>query len=123
MAEWKPEGPLKHYDGVTIQYLRAGGHGHTGAHALTLSNGDTLVVYPTSTTTTRGRSRVILDAIGAVYGSSLNATAYLVGALVLYGANDLELNGDALGPEGGHGEWGVTLRDDGTLNATYTGPR
>ena len=124
MNKWRHEGTTTYSDiGTTIEYLRAG-HGHEGAHDITLPNGDKVRVYPTPTTTTRGRSRTILTAISDVYGlPGVNVTAYLVGMLILLGATEIDVNGDRLGPEGGHGEWRVDLHDDGTLNATYRGAR
>ena len=122
MSEWKVERTTRYSEiGTTIEYLRSG-HGHEGAHAVLLPNGDKLIVYPTATTTSLGRSRVILTAIGDTYGvEGINMTAYVIGMLHLLGATEIELNGERLGPEGGHGEWRVNLYDDGTVKATYKG--
>jgi hypothetical protein len=124
MHEWTPDGNPKMVGHATIQYLRSGGHGHEGAHDIWLSNGDELRIYPTSTTTARGRSRVILRAIGESHGvDGINQTAYVIGALAIYGAIEIDLNGERLGPEGGHTQWQVDLHDDGSVVAKWKGER
>ena len=114
-GEWKPEGVVRLIDGVRVgaevQYLR--GPGGVGAHAVYLSTGETLVLFPDSTTTIRKR----VGAVSVALGETSGMLGAVVGELVLAGARNILLDGEPLLDSGGH--WLVELADHGDVKMRY----
>ncbi|HLF43226.1 MAG TPA: hypothetical protein VJA46_06840 [Acidimicrobiia bacterium] len=77
---------------VSIQYLADSSHSHEGGHRITVT-GRNLLVLPDGRTTARNRSHVITAVLSAAQGHGADPIQTLVGALVLEGATNLELDG------------------------------
>ena len=78
-------------DGL-IRYLRDATHGHEGGHRIVVAD-RTLSVLPDGRTLARNRSHVITRVLHTAPASDPLLVEALIGALILEGATNLELDG------------------------------
>ena len=136
MTLWSPVLAPRPIAGGEAQTIRATVTNETG-HVVTL-NGRTLRVLPDGVTTSKKRSYTISQAATAalmvnvrselvvekgVHANDyqIDPVAYLVGCLVVAGANNLELDGVELCPRStATVAWRVDLAGDGAVHITRT---
>ena len=105
-----------------IQYVTDKSHSHEGGHRIAVA-GRNLLVLPDGRTTARNRSHVITRVLHGFTGSALDPTEALIGALILEGATNIEVDGEKILPS--DGETIVSLRfeilDNNEIRVTSLG--
>lgn len=95
MSDLKPVGDPRVIAGIEVQYVSSSTHSHEGGHRLTV-NGRTVLALPDGHTTARQRSHAISEALQETDGHEPAGFYAVVGALVVSGARNIEIDGRPL---------------------------
>jgi hypothetical protein len=88
-------GDPRHIGDITIQYVGSSAHSHEGGHRITVV-GRELLALPDGQSTARKRSHALSEALHAASEGIPDLLALSVGALVLAGARNIEVDGVSL---------------------------
>lgn len=95
MSDLTPIGEPRVIGDAVIQYVGRSSHSHEGGHRITVA-GFTVLALPDGHSTARRRSHAASEALHAITHGTPDPLSAVVGALVLAGARNIEIDGEPL---------------------------